>query len=116
VGQLGDKAREGKDKAYETAEAAKEKTSSAAQSAKEKASQTAEAAKEKTSETAQAARGKSEAGKVETGGIIQKTGDQVKSMAQGALDAVKHTAGIATEDGNAKKWKNTNSPHPKEGY
>ena len=38
-----------------------------------------------------------------------------QSMAQGALDAVKHTAGIAT-DGNAKKWKNTNSPHPKEGY
>ena len=123
AGQLGDKAREGKDKAYETAEAAKEKTSSAAQSAKEKASQSAEATKEKTSETAQAARGKSEAGKVETGGIIQKTGDQVKSMAQGAqsmaqgaLNAVKHTAGIATEDGNAKKWKNTNSPHPKEGY
>nr|POE87246.1 late embryogenesis abundant protein 76 [Quercus suber] len=45
VGSLGEKAREGKDKTYETAEAAKEKTSSAAQSAKEKASQAAETVK-----------------------------------------------------------------------
>ncbi|KAK7836324.1 late embryogenesis abundant protein 7 [Quercus suber] len=129
MGSLGDKAREGKDmayektqeakdytnsadKTYETAEAAKEKTSSAAQSAKEKASQAAETVKEKTWETDKAAREKAEAGKGETGGILQKTGDQVKSMAQGALDALKHTAGIATEDENAKK---TNSSHPKEG-
>ncbi|KAK7836323.1 late embryogenesis abundant protein 2 [Quercus suber] len=96
MGSLGEKAREGKDKTYETAEAAKEKTSSAAQSAKEKASQAAETVKEKTWETDKAAREKAEAGKGETGGIIQKTGEQVKSMAQGALDALKHTAGIAT--------------------
>lgn len=112
MGLLGEKAREGKDKTYETVEAAIEKTSSAAQAAKEKASQAAEAAKKKTCETAQAAGEKSEAGKETTGGIIQKTGEQVKSMAQGALDTLKHTAGFATEDDNEKK---TNSPHHNEG-
>ncbi|KAK1577474.1 hypothetical protein Q3G72_022068 [Acer saccharum] len=94
-----------KDKTFQTAEAAKDKTVQTAQAAKEKATQTGQAVKDKTSETAdatkkksqetgQVARDSTEAGKEKTGGILSQTGDQVKSMAQGAADAVKHTFGF----------------------
>lgn len=101
-----------KEKIAQTAQAAKEKTAQTAQSAKEKGSETTEAAKQKTQETALAAREKAEAGKEKTGGILQKTRDQVKSMAQGAAGAVKHTFGFDStgddhEYGNNKTTTNT---------
>ena len=46
----------------------------------------------------ESAKDTAEAGKEKTGGIIQRTGEQVKSMAQGAADAVKHTFGMAETD------------------
>ncbi|KAL3840947.1 hypothetical protein ACJIZ3_025538 [Penstemon smallii] len=80
------------DKTCETTQAAKDKAAAAAEATKEKASQVAESGKETA-----------EAGKEKTGGIMQKTGEQVMGMAQGAADAVKHTLGMAGEDANAKR-------------
>lgn len=69
-----------------------------AEAAKNKTYATAEAAKDKTKETADAARDKAYEGKEKTGGILQKTGEQMKNMAHNAADAVKNTFGMANED------------------
>ncbi|KAH7565091.1 hypothetical protein JRO89_XS09G0131000 [Xanthoceras sorbifolium] len=87
------------DKTSQAAQAAKDNTSQAAQTAREKTSETADATKQKSQETGQAAREKAEIGKENTGGILNKTGEQVMNIAQGATDAVKHTFGFDTTGG-----------------
>uniref|UniRef100_A0A9I9DT19 Uncharacterized protein n=1 Tax=Cucumis melo TaxID=3656 RepID=A0A9I9DT19_CUCME len=87
MGTMGEKAREAKEKTYETGRAVKDKAHGAADSTKEWAS-----------DTAQAGREKAQTGKETTGGILEQTGEKVKSMAQGAAEAVKSTFGMASQN------------------
>uniref|UniRef100_A0A0A0K6E1 Uncharacterized protein n=2 Tax=Cucumis sativus TaxID=3659 RepID=A0A0A0K6E1_CUCSA len=95
MGAMGEKAREAKEKTYETGRAAREKAHGAADSTKEWAS-----------DAAQTGREKAQAGKETTGGILEQTGEKVKSMAQGAAEAVKSTFGMAQHDEDVDKSSN----------
>ena len=87
-----------KDKAYEEAQSAKDRTNDKTGAVKEKASEATQSAKEKASGAAQTTKEKGQAGKEETGGILEKTGEQMKSMAQGVTETVKSTFGMAGEN------------------
>ncbi|GKV35811.1 hypothetical protein SLEP1_g44023 [Rubroshorea leprosula] len=97
-GRTEEKTNQTMDSMREKAEAAKNKTYESAEAAKNKTTETVEAAKDKSYETAEAAKEKAHEGKEKTGGVLQKTGEQMRNMAHGAADAVKHTFGMANED------------------
>lgn len=100
---MGEKARETKDKTYETGRAARDKAQESKEQSGSYLSEKAQATKEKASDAAQAAREKAQSGKEATGGILEQTGEKVKSMAQGAADAVKSTFGMAQHDDDVDK-------------
>ncbi|KAI5649788.1 hypothetical protein M9H77_35793 [Catharanthus roseus] len=52
---------------------------------------------ESTKETAQAAQDKAASATDQSSGFIQQTGEQMKSMAQGAIDGVKNTLGVGEQ-------------------
>lgn len=54
-------------------------------------------------DTANAARDRSAQAADQSAGFLQQTGEQMKSMAQGAIDGVKNTLGVG--DHSTKKWK-----------
>ncbi|KAK9941360.1 hypothetical protein M0R45_017966 [Rubus argutus] len=54
--------------------------------------------KDKASESAERAGDTAESGKDKSEGFLQQTGAQVKNMAQGAVDTVKTTLGMAKDD------------------
>ncbi|KAI3525111.1 hypothetical protein L1887_03783 [Cichorium endivia] len=58
-------------------------------------SEKAGGAKEKASQMGQSMKETAEAGKEKSGGLMQRTGEQVKNMAQGAADKVKQSFGMA---------------------
>merc|ERR1711924_387471 len=62
---------------------------------------TANATKDKTASAAQSAQESAQHGKDQSAGFLQQTGEQVKNMAQNAVDSVKNTIGMA--ENNAKK-------------
>ena len=63
---------------------------------------TANAARNKTASAAQSVEESAQQGRDQSAGFIQQTGEQVENMAQGAVDSVKNTLGMAE-----KKWKKT---------
>ncbi|KAL1330282.1 hypothetical protein HN51_047467 [Arachis hypogaea] len=69
---------------------AQAKTEANFQAAKDSASAAADRAKAAYNTTGQAR----EENKEEATGLLQQTGEQVKNMAQGAVDTVKHTLGM----------------------
>ncbi|KAL1330357.1 hypothetical protein HN51_047591 [Arachis hypogaea] len=69
---------------------AKAQTEASFQAAKDSASAAADKAQAAYNTTGQAR----EENKEEAAGFLQQTGEQVKNMAQGAVDTVKHTLGM----------------------
>ncbi|XP_022991581.1 late embryogenesis abundant protein 7-like [Cucurbita maxima] len=86
---------------------AEEKTSQAMGRMGDKAHGAAESKKEWAEEpkdqTGSYMSDKAQSGKETTGGILEQTGEKVKSMAQGAADAVKSTFGMAHDDDVGKE-------------
>ncbi|MCH4805160.1 hypothetical protein MLE29_10795 [Pasteurella multocida] len=60
----------------------------------ESAKNSASAALDKAHDAANTTGRESEQNKQEAAGFLQQTGEQVKNMAQGAMDSVKHTLGM----------------------
>ncbi|CAK9166989.1 unnamed protein product [Ilex paraguariensis] len=69
---------------------AQAKTEEWVQSAKD----TANAASDRASNATQNTRESAQRGADQTAGFLQQTGEQVKNMAQGAIDGVKNTLGV----------------------
>ncbi|KAF3457486.1 hypothetical protein FNV43_RR02144 [Rhamnella rubrinervis] len=73
-----------------------QKTEEWIQSTKE----TANAAKDRAANATQSASQSAEQKKDEAAGFLQQTGEQVKNMAQGAVDTVKNTLGMNDDNRN----------------
>ncbi|XP_024031295.1 late embryogenesis abundant protein 1 [Morus notabilis] len=69
------------------------KTEELAQSIKDSANE----AEERTAEAAQSASESAQQGKDQTAGFLQQTGEQLKNVAQEAVDTVKGTLGISEQ-------------------
>ncbi|VVB01294.1 unnamed protein product [Arabis nemorensis] len=93
-GQAHEKAEQWTESAKQTAQSACDKTADMAQSARDKAADVTQSARDKSADGSHSTKQSAQQNKEPAAGFLGQTGENVKNMAQGALDGVKNSLGI----------------------